>query len=95
MSDLVFLRTYYEMQAKMFYNPVTTYFENRLLKTTAEVRRERGLTIPEGSAYERNIVKTEKVLRKFSVPKKLEAQLPFKSKQKLLKPKEHEEIKTL
>ena len=78
MSDIVFLRTWYQLQVKMFYNPLTT--STRLLKTTAQVRSERGLEIPTGNSYERNMVKPEFNARPLRIPAKLEAQLPFKSK---------------
>ena len=93
MSDIVFLRTWYQLQVKMFYNPLST--NTRLLKTTAQVRSERGLEIPTGNTYERNMVKPEFTARPLRIPAKLEAQLPFKSKQKQKAPQEVQEVKTL
>jgi len=97
-SDIVFLRTYYAIQPEAFYNPIVDYQKQRLLKTTAQVRAERGIAIPEQRDSEyHEIVRTEKDWGPIRVPKKLEADLPFKSKPKPDAPMERDphEVKTL
>lgn len=45
-SDIVFCRTWYQIDLPRFYNPIISYGKTRLLKTHAELRRDRGLAIP-------------------------------------------------
>jgi ribosome biogenesis protein BMS1 len=98
LSDIVFLRSYYGVQAEAFYNPIVDYEQQRLLKTTAQVRNERNLSIPDHPDSEyHEIVRTAKDWGPIRVPRKLEAELPFKSKPKPELPMERDanEVKAL
>nr|VWP00954.1 MDR efflux pump ABC3 [Ganoderma boninense] len=91
MSDIVFLRAWYSIQPRKFYNPVTSlllsdkeHWEG--MRLTGQVRREEGLKTPTNvnSTYKR----VERPARRFNplkVPKKLQAALPYASKPKLMK----------
>ncbi|KAI0755193.1 DUF663-domain-containing protein [Daedaleopsis nitida] len=91
MSDIVFLRAWYSIQPRKFYNPVTSlllsdkeHWEG--MRLTGQVRREQGLKTPSdvNSIYK----KVERPARRFNalkVPKKLQAALPYASKPKLMK----------
>jgi len=45
-SDIVFCKTWYQIDIPKFCNPVTFYGKSRMLKTHAELRKERNLPIP-------------------------------------------------
>jgi ribosome biogenesis protein BMS1 len=47
MSDIVFLKTLYSIDIPRFFNPIIAYGKNRMLKSHAELRRERDLPIPQ------------------------------------------------
>ncbi|KAM5533133.1 hypothetical protein V8D89_013181 [Ganoderma adspersum] len=91
MSDIVFLRAWYSIQPRKFYNPVTSllllnkeHWEG--MRLTGQVRREEGMKTPTNvnSTYKR----VERPARRFNplkVPKKLQAALPYASKPKLMK----------
>lgn len=92
MSDTIFLKTWYPVKIKRFYNPVTSLLmsehgEWKGMRLTGQVRAERGVETPllADSAYK----KIERVERKFNplrVPKSLKANLPFKSQIHEMKP---------
>ncbi len=46
MSDIVFLRTWFPVEPEKFYNPLSTYQDLRLMKTTWELRQERQIQVP-------------------------------------------------
>lgn len=97
-SDIVFLRSYYALQLEPYYNPIFDYQQQRLLKTTAQIRAARGLSAPDQQDSEyHEIVRTEKDWAPIRTPRKLEAELPFKSKPKRELPMERDpnEVKTL
>ncbi|CAG9331632.1 unnamed protein product [Blepharisma stoltei] len=92
MSDIIFLRTYYEIKPEKFYNPIINYAKQRLLKTTSQIRTERGIVAPDNEDSHYNpVIREKKEFTPFKVPKKLEEELPFKSKQKLTQPKQRDE----
>lgn len=92
MSDTVFLRTWYPVKVKQFYNPVTSllmgdHAEWKGMRLTGQVRYEQGLETPQNadSAYK----KIERVERRFNplkVPKAIQKDLPFKSQIHAMKP---------
>lgn len=45
-SDLVFCRTWYSIDIPKFCNPVLFYGKSRMLKTHAQLRKDRNLAIP-------------------------------------------------
>ncbi|KAI0671020.1 hypothetical protein C8Q78DRAFT_974097 [Trametes maxima] len=92
MSDIVFLRAWYSIQPRKFYNPVTSLLLSDKerwegMRLTGQVRREQGLKTPTdvNSIYK----PVERPGRRFNplrVPKKLQAALPYASKPKIMKP---------
>ncbi|THH31469.1 hypothetical protein EUX98_g2721 [Antrodiella citrinella] len=92
MSDIIFLRAWYSIQPRKFYNPVTSLLLSEKgewagMRLTGQVRREEGLKTPldANSTYK----KVERAPRRFNtlkVPKKLQAALPYASKPKIMKP---------
>ncbi|PFH53358.1 hypothetical protein AMATHDRAFT_73534 [Amanita thiersii Skay4041] len=92
MSDIVFLRAWYSVIPRKFYNPVTSLLLSdkahwQGMRLTGEVRRAEGLKTPTNvnSVYK----KIERPQRRFNplvIPKKLQAALPYASKPKLMKP---------
>ncbi len=46
-SDLVFCRTWYQIEIPKFFNPIVAYGKMRMLKTHAELRKELDLPIPQ------------------------------------------------
>ncbi|KAF9474527.1 DUF663-domain-containing protein [Pholiota conissans] len=91
-SDIVFLRAWYSIQPRKFYNPVTSLLLSDKskwtgMRLTGQVRRDEGLKTPLdiNSTYK----KIERAPRRFNpliVPKKLQAALPYGSKPKLMAP---------
>ena len=87
-SDLVFCRTWYQVDIPRLYNPIIEYGgEMRLMKTTTQVRNEKGLAIPvkKDSEYvqDESALKQEREERQFApmkVPKAIAENLPFKNK---------------
>ena len=84
MSDIVFLRAWFPVKPKSFYNPVTSHLLPRSvqwagLRTASQVRYARQLPPPESSADSayRKIVRTPAVFGPLRIPKALEAALPF------------------
>ncbi|KAF5369107.1 hypothetical protein D9615_010433 [Tricholomella constricta] len=91
-SDIIFLRAWYSVQPRKFYNPVTSLLLSDKahwtgMRLTGQVRRDEGLKTPlnVNSTYKR----IERPPRRFNplvVPKKLQASLPYASKPKLMAP---------
>ena len=46
-SDLVFLKTWYQVDVPRFYNPVMNYGRTRLVRTHGQLRREKGVLPPD------------------------------------------------
>ena len=91
-TDLIFLRAWYSIEPRKYYNPVTSALlapgENWTgMRLTGEVRRAQGLAAPQNinSTYK----PVERPGRRFNplkVPKKLAASLPYASKPRTMKP---------
>ena len=86
-SDIIFCRTWYAIDVPRFCNPVVAYGKTRMLKSHAQLRKERDLPIPskKDSEYKHHDEaldkeREERVFTGLSVPKKIEANLPFKQK---------------
>lgn len=92
MSDIIFLRAWYSIQPRKFYNPVTSLLlsdKSRWcgMRLTGQIRRDEGLKTP--LAVNSTYKPIERPARRFNtlkVPKKLQAALPYASKPKLMKP---------
>ncbi|KAH8824857.1 hypothetical protein DL96DRAFT_1611069 [Flagelloscypha sp. PMI_526] len=92
MSDLIFLRAWYSIQPRKFYNPVTslllssqTRTEWKGMRLTGQVRRDEGLKTPTNvnSTYKK-IERAERRFNPLKIPKALQASLPYASKPKLM-----------
>eukprot|EP00352_Strombidinopsis_acuminata_P000859 CAMPEP_0176340890 /NCGR_PEP_ID=MMETSP0126-20121128/1923_1 /TAXON_ID=141414 ORGANISM="Strombidinopsis acuminatum, Strain SPMC142" /NCGR_SAMPLE_ID=MMETSP0126 /ASSEMBLY_ACC=CAM_ASM_000229 /LENGTH=218 /DNA_ID=CAMNT_0017685345 /DNA_START=690 /DNA_END=1346 /DNA_ORIENTATION=+ len=83
-SDLIFLRTWYQIELPRFCNYVVAYGRTRLLKTHAQLRKERDLPLAqkkdsEFAHHDDHLDKErdERVFAGLTVPKSIEANLPF------------------
>ncbi|CBX99099.1 hypothetical protein IAQ61_000773 [Plenodomus lingam] len=99
MSDIVFLRAWYPIKPRRFYNTVTNLLNPATpdqpgestswqgMRLTGLVRHENGLQTPseKNSAY-RPVVRETRVFNPLRVPRKLAADLPFKSQIATMKP---------
>lgn len=99
MSDIVFLRCWYPVRPHRFYNPVTNLLEVpnaedegestgwKGMRLTGQVRAEQGIPTPslKNSAY-RSIERETRHFNPLRVPRKLAADLPFKSQIAQMKP---------
>jgi ribosome biogenesis protein BMS1 len=93
MSDIVFLRAWYPVKPRTFYNPVTNLLESsegkewRGMRITGEVRAELGITAPNvaNSTY-RPIERETRRFNPLRVPKAVQKELPFKSQIMAMKP---------
>ncbi|KAI5989039.1 DUF663-domain-containing protein [Pisolithus albus] len=92
MSDIVFLRAWYSIQPRKFYNPVTSLLLSDKgrwsgMRLTGEVRKEQGLKTPlaVNSTY-KTIERAPRRFNALKVPKKLQAALPYASKPRAMKP---------
>ena len=88
MSDIVFLRAWNNVELPRYYNPVCNLLDHGWtgMKTVAEIRKEKDISFPfkSDSIYK----KVERITPKFAglkIPRKLEKNLPFKSKPKYSK----------
>ena len=96
MSDIIFLRAWYPVRPHRFYNPVTNLLESGEADTwsgmrlTGQVRAEQGIPTPKvkNSAY-RPVERQERHFNPLRVPRKLQADLPFKSQIVQMKPQKH------
>jgi len=89
--DIVFLRAWYSIQPRKFYNPVTSLLLSDKshwagMRLTGQVRRDEGLKTPLNinSSY-KAIDRPARRFNPLKVPKKLQATLPYASKPKLMK----------
>lgn len=89
-SDMVSCRTWYTITLEKFYNPLVNFDENRLMRTTWEMRRKYGITVNKDSGY-KPIDRPVKAFTPLIIPKKLEQELPFKSRDKMLTDKKKKE----
>jgi ribosome biogenesis protein BMS1 len=101
MSDIIFCKTWLQVEIPKFYNPVYSYGSTRLLKITSEVRRDRAIdpTDLKDSRYimadeeqELKRKRDETVKMPLIIPKNISKALPFKSKAKVAKLNDYDEI---
>lgn len=92
MSDIVFLRGWYPVKPKKYYNPVTSLLiEDKSswkgMRLTGEIRRDMNIKtpLPINSQY-RKIERPARHFNPLHVPKTLAAFLPYASKQRIMKP---------
>lgn len=93
MSDIVFLRAWYPVKPRKFYNPVTSLLlapedgEWQGMRLTGQVRHELGMSTPlnANSTYRKIERPANRKFNPLRVPKSLQAELPYASKPKLMK----------
>ncbi|KZW01504.1 DUF663-domain-containing protein [Exidia glandulosa HHB12029] len=92
MSDIIFLRAWYSVEPRKFYNPVTSLLLSDKsawtgMRLTGQVRREQGVKTPlnVNSTY-KAIDRAPRKFNSLKVPKTLQAALPYASKPKVMKP---------
>lgn len=96
MSDIVFLRAWYPVKPRTFYNPVTNLLDStssggakewRGMRVTGEIRAELGLSAPSNanSTY-RPVERQTRRFNPLRVPKAIQKNLPFKSQLLQMKP---------
>ncbi|EFP86583.2 uncharacterized protein PGTG_12965 [Puccinia graminis f. sp. tritici CRL 75-36-700-3] len=92
MSDIIFLRAWYNVKPRMFYTPVASLLlPNKTrwqgMRLTGEVRRDQQLKTPvDVNSQYRPIVREARRFNPLKIPKKLQSSLPFASKPKYQKP---------
>ncbi|KPM36410.1 Ribosome biogenesis protein bms1 [Neonectria ditissima] len=80
LSDIVFLRAWYAIKPRRFYNPVTNLVGWQPMRLTGEVRRAQDIATPQpkNSQY-RAIERETRHFNPLRVPRALAADLPFRS----------------
>lgn len=96
MSDIIILRAWYQIQARKYYNPVTSLLLSDKsswsgMRLTGQVRAENGIELAndENSRYQ----KIERATRRFNplkVPKAIQSNLPYKSQLRQMKPQKEQ-----
>lgn len=98
MSDIVFLRAWYPIRPHKFYNPVTNLLDSaehkaatgdewRGMRLTGQVRAEGNIPTPlDANSKYRTIERQTRHFNPLRVPRKLQADLPFKSQITTMKP---------
>lgn len=97
MSDIVFLRAWYPVKPRKFYNPVTNLLlegkgeDEKVwqgMRLTGEVRRDMGVATPSvpNSAY-RKIERPTRNFNPLRIPKAIQKELPFASQITQMKPR--------
>lgn len=90
LSDIVFCRTWFKVDAPQFYNPVTNLLlpsDQKLkwigMKTTGQLKREQNVHItPNPDNLYEEIVRQPKVFKPLIIPKSLQKELPYRDKPK-------------
>lgn len=92
--DIIFLRTWTAVDPRKFYNPVTSLLLSDKsswagMRLTGEVRRSEGLpTSSNANSTYKPIVRTDRHFNRLKVPRKLQGELPYASKSKIMKPRQ-------
>ena len=97
MSDIIFLRAWYPVRPHRFYNLVTNLLDAgdpdswSGMRLTGQVRAEQGLPTPKAKNSDyRPVEREERHFNPLRVPRKLQADLPFKSQITQMKPQRKE-----
>lgn len=88
MSDIIFLKTWYPIQPRKFYNPVTSLLlQDKAnwagMRLTGQVRAEEGIETPllENSKYNK-VERKERFFQPLKVPRAIQSGLPFAAQPK-------------
>lgn len=80
LSDIVFLRAWYPIKPHRFYNPVTNLVGWQRARLTGEIRAAEDIATPQNkNSQYRKIERAERHFNTLKVPRKLAAELPYKS----------------
>ncbi|GAA5872522.1 hypothetical protein JCM16303_004547 [Sporobolomyces ruberrimus] len=96
MSDIVFLRAWYQIKPRQYYNPVASLLLRdkttwKGMRLTGEVRRDEGLKTPgDVNSLYKPIVRETRRFNTLKVPRKLQSSLPYASKPKLMLPQRNQ-----
>lgn len=82
MSDIVFLRTWYSLTLEKFYNPIVSFNQQVLLKTTWQLRNKHGITNKDANYQYPEVERPNKRFGSLRVPKSIKTELPFKTQEK-------------
>ncbi|CAI5758512.1 unnamed protein product [Candida verbasci] len=92
MSDIIFLKTWYPVKVKKFYNPVTSLLLNdhnewQGMRLTGKIRADEQIETPmnNDSSYKK-IERPERRFNPLKVPRSIKADLPYKSQISEMKP---------
>lgn len=93
MSDIIILRAWWPVQARKFYNPVTSLLLDdktrwQGMRLTGAVRAEKKLSVPQkkDSEYGQQIVREARRFNPLQIPRNLRQDLPFKSQIAQMRP---------
>ncbi|KAG8885042.1 Glycoside hydrolase 2 (Mannanase, beta-galactosidase) [Tulasnella sp. 332] len=90
MSDIIFLRAWYSIQPRKFYNPVTSLLladkdKWSAMRLTGQVRLAKGIATPlQANSKYKKIERPSRAFRPLKIPAKLQAELPYAAKPKNL-----------
>ncbi|RKP31117.1 DUF663-domain-containing protein [Metschnikowia bicuspidata] len=100
MSDTIFLKTWYPIKVKRFYNPVTSMLlqdheQWKGMRLTGQVRAANDIPTPlqRDSAYKK-IERVDRRFNKLKIPKSIRANLPFKAQLREAKPQKKQSYMT-
>ncbi|KAJ1918931.1 Glycoside hydrolase 2 (Mannanase, beta-galactosidase) [Mycoemilia scoparia] len=88
MSDIVFLRAWYPVQPKKFYNPVTSLLirdkkQWEGMRLAVQIRRDKGIPLKVNvDSHYKPIERAARKFNKLNIPRSLQAELPYASKPK-------------
>ncbi|KAF8133419.1 DUF663-domain-containing protein [Boletus edulis] len=91
MSDIVFLRAWYSIQPRQFYNPVTSLLLSdksrwQGMRLTGQVRRDEGIKTPLNvNSHYKPVKRIPRRFNPLKISKKLQASLPYASKPRAMK----------
>jgi ribosome biogenesis protein BMS1 len=92
MSDIVILRTWYPVQPKKFYNPVSSHLlqdhgEWKGMRLTGQIRAAQGIELKnDADSLYKKVERQERHFNGLKVPKSIKADLPYKSQIHEMKP---------
>ncbi|KAF8552742.1 DUF663-domain-containing protein [Imleria badia] len=91
MSDIIFLRAWYSIQPRQFYNPVTSLLLSdksrwQGMRLTGQVRRDEGVKTPLNvNSHYKPVERPPRRFNPLKITKKLQASLPYASKPRAMK----------
>lgn len=100
MSDIVFIRTWYQVSIPKYYNPVSSLLSPEKvawngMRTVGQIRFETGtISRPRKDSLYKPIVRETRRFNPLRVPASLQKQLPFKSKPKLKEKRKSKSLAT-